>query len=103
VQLLLNLLIVEEERDAILVRTAAGLVLHLVVELFIECAVPVPSAGLAVEPCLRCVADTNAVIGVDATRCLSEENATSSASLLPIMQEGLVSSEASYLQLEMRP
>ena len=102
-QLPLDLLVVEEERDTILIRTATGLSLHLIVKFLIKGTVPISPAWLAVGRGLFSITDADAVVGINAAGCLNRVNTTSSASLLPMVQEGLVSSEASYLHLEISP
>lgn len=96
-KLLLHILVVEKQGNAVLIRTAAWLSVDLVVEFLVECTVPEPSPRLVVGG--RSIADADAVVGVDPLGGLHDAKRTSSANLLPIMHEGLVSSEESYLHL----
>ena len=76
VQLSLDFLVVEEERNAIFVWTAAGLSFHLIVKFLIEGTVPVSSARLSVGRWLRSIADANAVVRIDASGGLNRINDT---------------------------
>lgn len=64
VKLLLDILIVEEERNAVLVGAAAWLSIDLVVQFLIECTVPEPSPRFGVISRWR-IANTDAIVRVD--------------------------------------
>lgn len=63
-KLLLDILIIEEQGNTILVRTATWLSINLVVQLLIECAVPEPSPRLGVIS-WRSIANTDAIVRID--------------------------------------
>lgn len=62
--MLLDILIIEEQRNAILVGTAAWLSIDLVVQLLIECTIPEPSPRLGVIG-RRSIANPDAIVRVD--------------------------------------
>lgn len=99
-QLLLDCLVVKEKSNTGIISTATWLIFNEVVHLLIESSVPKFSVGLTVRTrsCLH-IANSNAVVWVISFYRLNRWKNTSSASLLPIKQEGFVASDELYLQL----
>lgn len=101
-KLLLYSGIIEKFRNTIFIRTASWLCFYSVIKFLIICTIPECPSWLPISVVFSSIADANTIIGVNSSSCLDNAFYTSSASLFPVKQEGLVSSAEVYLQVLMR-
>lgn len=101
-KLLLYSWIIEKLRNSIFIGAASGFSFYFIVKFLIVSTIPEGSSGLSISIVLSSIADANAIIGIYSFSSLNNAFSTSSASLFPVKQEGLVSSAEVYLQLLMR-